>query len=153
MSDPMARQAATLAALDRLIEAEESATEAPWRMHDTDLGSLGGHTATVLSGAGNATDLRAWLPSRPGQPWDTARNVWNDASLIAALRNDAARSLRGRRSILVRHAPEWGGTVFHRPRWLCSADHDGLIAWEDCPDWRDAAAGLPLDERKAEEGA
>ncbi len=110
---PDERQAATLAALDRLIELEQAATAGPWRTHDTDLGSLGGH--------------------------------------IAVLRNDAARSLRGRRSILMRHAPhdgrctsclEWCECIEGARVEDCA---HGNTPWP-CPDWRDAAAGLEVPD-------
>lgn len=147
---PTERHAAYLAALDRLIEAEKAATPGPWRTHDTYL-NVGGYTATVLSGEGSATDLRAWLPTRSSEPWDEKRNVWNDAELIAALRNGAVRSLAGRRSILVRHAPEWLHTW---NAWVCAqcavpglGDH---VRWEDCPDYRDAASGLTTIEDRIE---
>lgn len=67
------------------------ATPGPWRAHDTHLGQYG-YAATVLSGEGNDTNLRAWFPSMSQQPWDEARNVWNDAEHVA--RHDPARVLR-----------------------------------------------------------
>ena len=68
-----------------------AATPGPWRAHDTHLGQYG-YAATVLSGDGNDTDLRAWLPSMSNEPWDEKRNVWADAAHIAA--HDPARVLR-----------------------------------------------------------
>lgn len=68
----------------RMLALAEAATPGPWRTHDAYL-DIGGHTATVLSGEGNATDLRAWLPTRRRDVfWDETRNVWNDAAHIAA---------------------------------------------------------------------
>ncbi|MEU9606172.1 hypothetical protein [Streptomyces sp. NPDC048057] len=61
-----------------------AATPGPWRQHDTHL-DLGGHTATVLSGHQNTTELRAWLPTMSHEPWDETRNVWADASYIALM--------------------------------------------------------------------
>ncbi|MEU1071879.1 MULTISPECIES: hypothetical protein [unclassified Streptomyces] len=71
-------------AAEKLRVLSATATPGPWRSHDTHLGQYG-HAATVLSGEGNDTDLRAWLPSMSQQPWDEARNVWADASYIAAM--------------------------------------------------------------------
>jgi hypothetical protein len=61
-----------------------AATPGPWQTHDTHL-PVGGHTATVLSGEGNDTELRAWLPTWDHEPWSEVHNVWNDAAYIAAL--------------------------------------------------------------------
>ncbi|MFE2832231.1 hypothetical protein ACFXI6_14455 [Streptomyces mirabilis] len=72
------------AAAEKLRTLATEATPGPWRQHDTHLGQYG-HTATVLSGEGNDTDLRAWLPSMSQESWDEARNVWNDAAYMAAL--------------------------------------------------------------------
>ncbi|MEU5624248.1 hypothetical protein [Streptomyces tendae] len=71
-------------AADKLRKLATAATPGPWRNHDTHLGQHG-HTATVLSGEGNDTDLRAWLPSQNHEPWDETRNVRNDAAYIAAM--------------------------------------------------------------------
>jgi hypothetical protein len=79
---------ACLAEDERIARA---ATSGPWRAHDTHLGQYG-YAATVLSGEGNDTDLRAWLPSMSNEPWDEARNVWADAAHIAA--HGPARVLR-----------------------------------------------------------
>jgi hypothetical protein len=67
-----------------LRDLTQAATPGPWRQHDTHLGQYG-YAATVLSGEGNDTDLRAWLPSMSQEPWDEARNVWPDAAYIAAM--------------------------------------------------------------------
>jgi hypothetical protein len=72
------------AAAARLRELAKAATPGPWRQHDTHLGQYG-YAATVLSGEGNDTDLRAWLPSMSQEPWDETRNVWPDAAYIAAM--------------------------------------------------------------------
>lgn len=72
------------AAAARLRALAADATPGPWRQHDTHLGQYG-YTATVLSGKGNDTDLRAWLPSMSHEPWDERRNVWSDAAYIAAM--------------------------------------------------------------------
>lgn len=77
--------------LDEDERIARAATPGPWRAHDTHLGQYG-YAATVLSGEGNDTDLRAWLPSMSNEPWDEARNVWADAAHIAA--HDPARVLR-----------------------------------------------------------
>lgn len=71
-------------AADQLRQAASDATPGPWRQHDTHL-DLGGHTATVLSGKGNDTQLRAWLPTMSHEPWDETRNVWADATYIALM--------------------------------------------------------------------
>ena len=71
-------------AAGRLRELSGAATAGPWRAHDTHLGQYG-HTATLVSGEGNTTDLRAWLPSMSQQSWDERRNVWADAEYIAAM--------------------------------------------------------------------
>lgn len=72
------------AAVEELRRLATAATPGPWRDHDTHLGQYG-YAATVLSGKGNDTDLRAWLPSMSNEPWDEARNVWADAAYIAAM--------------------------------------------------------------------
>lgn len=77
--------------LDEDARIARAATAGPWRAHDTHLGQYG-YAATVLSGDGNDTDLRAWLPSMSNEPWDEKRNVWADAEHIAA--HDPARVLR-----------------------------------------------------------
>lgn len=77
--------------LDEDERMARAATSGPWRAHDTHLGQYG-YAATVLSGEGNDTDLRAWLPSMSQEPWDEARNVWADAEHVAEW--DPARVLR-----------------------------------------------------------
>jgi hypothetical protein len=71
-------------AAEKLRSLATDATPGPWRQHDTHLGQYG-YAATVLSGEGNDTDLRAWLPSMSQEPWDETRNVWPDAQYIAAM--------------------------------------------------------------------
>ncbi|WNI19212.1 hypothetical protein [Actinacidiphila sp. ITFR-21] len=73
-----------LRAATRLDEVAGAATPGPWRAHDTHLGQYG-HAATILSGEGNDTDLRAWLPSMSQGYWDETRNVWADAAYMAAV--------------------------------------------------------------------
>lgn len=72
------------AAAEKLRALATAATPGPWRDHDTHLGQYG-YAATVLSGEGNDTDLRAWLPSMSQTPWDETRNAWPDAAYIAAM--------------------------------------------------------------------
>lgn len=71
-------------AAEKLRELTTAATPGPWRQHDTHLGPYG-HTATVLSGERNTTELRAWLPTMSQESWDETRNVWADASYIALM--------------------------------------------------------------------
>ena len=99
-ADPVA------AYLAEVREREQGATKGPWRTHDTWLES-GGHAATVLSGEGNATDLRAWLPTFAGGlvAWDEGRNVWNDATFIAGARADVPRLLAAVEAVLAIHKP------------------------------------------------
>lgn len=84
-----------LAWLNNAITAREEvarrATQKPWRTHDTHL-DQGGHTATVLAGERNDTELLAWVPTMSHQYWDETRNAWNNAEHIAA--NDPASVLR-----------------------------------------------------------
>ncbi|MFF0512456.1 DUF6221 family protein [Streptomyces sp. NPDC004250] len=113
------------AQLDEDERVATAATAGPWRAHDTHLGQYG-HTATVLSGEGNATDLRAWLPSHSHEPWDETRNVWNDAAHIA--RHDPARVLReidAKRQIM-RKAFEHAATI--DGEWGCCHDAEAIEA-------------------------
>jgi len=87
-------------------DAARLATQGVWRTHDTHL-DLGGHTATVLVGERNDTELLAWLPTMSHAPWDEARNAWNNAEHIAA--NDPASVLRrcaADRKLLELHAQD-----------------------------------------------
>lgn len=79
-------------AADTIRKRAAAATPGPWRQHDTHLGQYG-YAATVLSGEGNDTDLRAWLPSMSQQPWDEARNVWPDAAWIALMHPGVGEAL------------------------------------------------------------
>ncbi|WP_030304177.1 hypothetical protein [Streptomyces katrae] len=74
------------AAAETLRQLAADATAGPWRQHDTHL-DLGGHTATVLTDRDdiNQTELVAWVPTWSHQPWDTARNAWNNAAYMAAM--------------------------------------------------------------------
>ena len=91
--EPAALAEFLAARLDDEEASAKAATPGPWRTHDTFL-DTGGHTATVLSGEGNGTGLRAWLPTFKGvdQPWDGERNAWADAAHIAL--HDPSRVLR-----------------------------------------------------------
>ncbi|MFH9389825.1 hypothetical protein ACH4KV_24085 [Streptomyces albidoflavus] len=80
------------AAAERLRELATNATPGPWRNHDTHLGQYG-YTATVLSGDGNTTQLRAWLPTMSQEPWDEARNAWADSAYIAAMHPGVGNAL------------------------------------------------------------
>lgn len=74
------------AAADKLRALAAAATAGPWRQHDTHL-DLGGHTATVLTDREdiNDTELIAWVPTWSHEPWDEARNAWNNAVYVAAM--------------------------------------------------------------------
>jgi hypothetical protein len=78
-------------AISEREETARRATRTAWRTHDTHL-DLGGHTATVLTGERNDTQLLAWVPTMSHEPWDEARNAWNNAEHIAL--NDPASVLR-----------------------------------------------------------
>jgi hypothetical protein len=81
---------------DRLAEIRDraqAATPGPWRTHDTYVHD-GGYCMTVLSGDGNSTEPRAWLPTfsnATGSPM--ARNVEADAEFMAAARQDVPELL------------------------------------------------------------
>ncbi len=116
MPEPAAVHAATLAALDEQIEHFEQAVTIR-RTH---------------SNPHQSTPFCAYCDKRwPCEPRRLSEMV------IAAL-----AGLRGRRSILVRHAPEWHPDL----GWQCAADHGVITAWEDCPDRRDASAGIGVGE-------
>jgi len=96
----------TEAAITRVENAARHATEGPWRTHDTHL-DHGGHTATILAGEGNDTELLAWLPTMSHEPWDDTRNAWRNADHIAL--NDPEAVLRrcaSDRKLLELHKPE-----------------------------------------------
>ncbi|WP_405184225.1 hypothetical protein [Streptomyces albidoflavus] len=80
------------AAAERLRELATDATPGPWRNRDTHLGQYG-YTATVLSGDGNTTQLRAWLPTMSQEPWDETRNAWADSAYIAAMHPGVGNAL------------------------------------------------------------
>jgi hypothetical protein len=88
MSDTPDRPGSSAPArVDELRALLAAATPLPWRMHDTDL-AIGGHTATILADdPARNPSLIAWLPTFSGKPFDTERNCWNDAALIAAAVN------------------------------------------------------------------
>lgn len=55
---------------------------------------------------------------------------------------------KGRRSILRRHAPIWTtirGLADQVNLWACKGCGR---PWEECPDWRDAAAGLEVPDAR-----
>lgn len=81
--------------LDGIRARLEAASPGPWRTHDTWL-DWGGHTATVLRGPADKVAIAgvAWLPTRSPEPWDETRNVWNDATFIAAARQDIPALLK-----------------------------------------------------------
>lgn len=79
-------------AAERLRKLATAATPGPWRNHDTHLGQYG-YTATVLSGDGDTTELRAWLPTMSQEPWDETRNVWADSAYIAATHPGVGKAL------------------------------------------------------------
>lgn len=115
-----------LAWLDRAISEREGAarlaTQGVWRTHDTHL-DLGGHTATVLVGERNDTELLAWLPTMSHASWDEARNAWNNAEHIAL--NDPASVLRrcaADRKLLKLH----GGNMHSCP---ATNENDYLDEW------------------------
>lgn len=111
------------AAITRREETAQRATGTPWRTHDTHL-DLGGHTATVLTGEGNDTELLAWVPTMSHESWDETRNAWNNAEHIAL--NDPQSVLRrcaADRKLLKLHqaVPDHGR--YSEPE--CPADCDG----------------------------
>lgn len=128
-----------------IAEREDTArlaTQGTWRTHDTYL-DLGGHTATVLVGEWNDTRLLAWLPTMSHTPWDEARNVWNNASHIAA--NDPESVLRrcaADRKLLELHAPTQGFNVYGGSCTACSA----CGAAEEYPVWYPCPSVLALAE-------
>jgi hypothetical protein len=96
------------AAAETLRSLAEAATPGPWRQHDTHLGQYG-HTATVLSGERNATELRAWLPTMSQESWDETRNVWADAAYIATVHPDVGLTLA---DWLEAASQDWDGDHF-----------------------------------------
>ena len=108
MTDPSARHAEALRRLDWLIETAEAADRSRWM-----------------------ADVAQASPTRMRSE-DDARY------LVSVTPGSVLPMLRGRRSILQRHAPE-RQKIRGEWVWLCARDR---FMWEDCPDWRDAAAGL-----------
>lgn len=72
-------------AADLIRDTAAAATEGPWRQHDGWWPGTLGVVASVLSGEGSDTSLRALLPTYEEKPATTARNVWNDARWIALM--------------------------------------------------------------------
>ncbi|MEV6180162.1 hypothetical protein [Streptomyces sp. NPDC052015] len=93
-------------AAEKLRALATAATPGPWRDHDTHLGQYG-HTATVLSGERNTTDLRAWLPTMSQESWDETRNVWADAAYMAAMHPLVGLALADWLDIAVEYADRW----------------------------------------------
>lgn len=147
--------------LNAIAARAAAATPGPWRNHDTHLGQYG-YAATVLSGKGNDTDLRAWLPSMSQKPWDEARNVWADAAFVAAAREDVPALLAeiARLNALAAdateyrvHVPENGGTTLllrrqaaiHGMRWAVSTmARGGGHAWTT-EGWQEAISAISVD--------
>lgn len=133
--EPTTEPAARLqAAATRLRALAAAATPGPWRQHDTHLGQYG-YAATVLSGEGNDTELRAWLPSMSQQPWDEARNVWPDAQWIAAMHPGVGEALAAllTSTAALHEQPTHRGQTSPGCQWC--ADEDWL-----CSDMRHALA-------------
>ncbi|MEV3996706.1 hypothetical protein AB0K62_13650 [Streptomyces halstedii] len=110
------------AAAELLREAAGHATPGPWRTHDTHLGNVGGHTATVLTDRPNLndTELIAWLPTMSHEPWDEARNAWRNAGWMALLHPGVGLALA---QLLDRHAKEYDASVAAAANvWPDSAD-------------------------------
>jgi len=93
-------------AAQTLRSLAEAATPGPWRQHDTHLGQYG-YAATVLSGEGNDTDLRAWLPSMSQEPWDETRNAWPDAAYIAVMGPNVGLALADWLDVAADYADRW----------------------------------------------
>lgn len=130
-TDPATRLTAAAAHLRQLSTA---ATPGPWRQHDTHLGQHG-HTATVLSGERNDTDLRAWLPSLSQEPWDETRNVWADAAWIALMHPGVGEAIAAllTSTAALHEQPTHRGQTSPGCQWC--ADEDWL-----CSDMRHALA-------------
>ncbi|MEW1754160.1 DUF6221 family protein [Streptomyces angustmyceticus] len=118
-------------AISRVEEAARHATQAPWHSHDTHL-DHGGHTATILAGADNNTELLAWLPTMSHEPWDEARNAWRNADHIV---------MHDPRSVLRRCAADRKLLELHRPTWETVEwphDQNGKGEAMTCPSCRNA---------------
>lgn len=119
------------AEIDQLMAVERAATPGDWRAHDTWL-PHGGYAATVMSGSGNAIDIRAWLPTFSEAPRSGKRNVYADAAFIAESRNIFPALLAIARDALATHAPDVReGTCGHCDDTGCHNGH----AWP-CPEAR-----------------
>ncbi|MFB6665893.1 hypothetical protein ACFUJX_19745 [Streptomyces rubiginosohelvolus] len=103
------------AAAELLREAAGHATPGPWRTHDTHLGGVGGHTATVLTDRPNTndTELIAWLPTMSHEPWDEARNAWRNAGWVALMHPGVGLAVA---ALLADYADDWHS---------CPEDHPG----------------------------
>ncbi|MFF7795626.1 DUF6221 family protein [Streptomyces sp. NPDC007991] len=112
-------------AISEREETARRATQTAWRTHDTHL-DLGGHTATVLTGERNDTQLLAWVPTMSHEPWDETRNAWNNAEHIAL--NDPASVLRrcaADRKLLELHRPQQDGSPFPEAMQCRTCSQDG----------------------------
>lgn len=115
------------AAAEKLRELATAATAGPWTQHDTHL-DLGGHTATVRTDREdiNQTELVAWVPTWSHQPWDNARNAWNNAAYMATMH------------------PGVGAAVAD---WLDS--YAAQLAASTHPGWHETVSGPPLAVARA----
>lgn len=124
-------------AISEREETARRATRTAWRTHDTHL-DLGGHTATVLTGERNDTQLLAWVPTMSHEPWDEARNAWNNAEHIAL--NDPAAVLRrcaADRKLLALHQPVADHGRYSEPQCPieCDGQHSGPSVCASCRDY------------------
>lgn len=117
---PAELHAAVLAALSAACNAVADSTGGPWHVGDAvdPLSPCNLHSAQ--DGRGVADGLS-----------------WQDAHMLAALRNTAPAALRGARRIIERHTPAGSD--------CCSACLGHLYAAAEwpCADYRDAAAVIP----------
>ncbi|MGV0098292.1 hypothetical protein [Streptomyces californicus] len=107
-----------------LREAAGHATPGPWRTHDTHLGGVGGHTATVLTDRPNLndTELIAWLPTMSHEPWDEARNSWRNAGWMALMHPGVGLALAAWLERAAEHVMTYGpGGTFADPHALAVA--------------------------------
>lgn len=95
----------------------------PWRTADTYI-SRGGYSPTILSGEGNDSVLRAWLPTFSNTPWDKESNAWANVDHMAAWDPPTADMLD---KITNRHMTlETGRCIYCSERWPCSDFLDAL---------------------------